>query len=66
MRWTRKVARNPHMGDRRTIRCFLWWPVCIGGEVRWLEVAAIEESYEPTPTGYEWVNVAFVSPPEAP
>lgn len=48
MRW-----RNQH---RRLIHKFLFFPVTIGGETRWWELAGIVQEWEPHPWAC-WVNV---------
>lgn len=40
MRWTR-----PKLADIRTIRRFLWLPLTINRETRWLEFAPIVQKY---------------------
>jgi len=44
MRWTKKPRLKG--GDMRTISRFLWLPVTIELEVRWLERATIKQRYE--------------------
>lgn len=55
MRWI--VSRN---GDQRNVRKFLWFPVRIGSEVRWLETATIRQQFEVSPGGSVWINREFV------
>jgi hypothetical protein len=58
MRWTNKPG--PTWGDVREIRKFLWLPLEIKYEVRWLEFATVRQCYE---YGYDlsgWVDVAFI------
>lgn len=43
MRYIRK--NKPVLGDRKTVRKFLWLPVTIGLETRWLEYATMEMEY---------------------
>ena len=43
MRWNIK-GNNKH-GDTRIIKKFLWLPVWIDNEIRWLERAVIEQEY---------------------
>lgn len=40
MRW-----KDPRYGDRRTVTKFLWFPLQIGKETRWFEMATIEQRY---------------------
>lgn len=44
MKWTRSAKKNPKVGDKRTIKRFLFFPVTIGDETRWLETALIAQS----------------------
>jgi hypothetical protein len=44
MRWTNKPG--PTWGDVREIRKFLWLPLEIKYEVRWLEFATVRQCYE--------------------
>jgi hypothetical protein len=37
--------KRPYLDQHRIIRRFLWWPVSIGHETRWLEFAEIEQRY---------------------
>jgi len=46
MRWNSKEKGRPQIGEKRTIQKFLWWPICLDGEWRWLERASIEQEYE--------------------
>jgi len=43
MKWKKK--QGPQIGDRRTITKFLWLPVCVKEEWRWLEKASISQRY---------------------
>lgn len=40
MRW-----KTPNVGDTKTIRKFLWFPLTIHGETRWLEFASVAYTY---------------------
>jgi len=35
----------PKYGAKRTKRIFLWYPREVDGEVRWLEFAVVEQTY---------------------
>jgi len=45
MKWyTRHVNMNNHKaGDKRVIKCFLWFPHGIDGTVKWMETVYIEQ-----------------------
>jgi len=62
MRW--KLKPKPDFGDTRIITRFLFLPVCINKEYRWLERAKIKRRYSQwfDSDGYsrgEWVNKAW-------
>ncbi len=40
MRWNRKV--RPKDGDIKYVRRFLWFPLKLDGETRWLETTSIK------------------------
>jgi len=40
MKW-----KNPSNGDKRTVRKFLWFPLVLDGETRWLEFAWVIQEY---------------------
>lgn len=42
MRWLHK---RPEIGDRRVVRKFLWLPLKLADESRWLESAYIHQVY---------------------
>jgi hypothetical protein len=42
MRWTHPTP--PKKGDTRTVTAFLWWPMRIGSQSRWLEKATWMET----------------------
>jgi hypothetical protein len=48
MRWRRKRKEEQTFahGDYRTTVRFLWWPLTLKGQTRWLERAEIREIYE--------------------
>lgn len=40
MRWHKpKLPRDAEVGETRNVTKFLWWPMAIGAETRWLELA---------------------------
>lgn len=41
-----KLKRDPQDGDTRIVRCFLWLPMEIDGDKRWLEKVEYLEQYE--------------------
>jgi hypothetical protein len=43
MRFIHHDHHTPDVGDTRKVRRFLWLPVRIGNETRWLEMATIRE-----------------------
>lgn len=47
------------VGSRRTRTYFLWLPVTIGGETRWLERATVVEQFQNTMRGAMWRVVEF-------
>src|ERR1044071_9301849 len=56
MRW-----RDYQVGEERIVRKFLWWPMCLKGETRWLESASVRQVYVKESTGTEyWCWVDFV------
>ena len=67
MRW--KVKENPKENDTRIVDRFLLFPIKIGNERRWLEMAKIEQKYIYTytydngianPIGI-WANIKFIN-----
>lgn len=44
MRWNKKP--KPQLGDVRIVKKFLWFPKCINGEYRFLEVAIFKQKYD--------------------
>jgi hypothetical protein len=42
----RKKVINPKVGAERVVRRFLWWPLRLQDEWRWLEWAAIRQMYK--------------------
>lgn len=55
MRWTK--PKDPwegfDRGDKRTVTRFLWFPLTIDKETRWLETASYEEEVTQYETGDE-------------
>lgn len=43
MRWKNRIY--PKVGDIKIVRKFLWFPVSIDGETRWLEYAYVAYRY---------------------
>jgi len=41
-----KLKPKPKVGEIREKTKFLWWPVKIGNEIRWLEFARIKQQYK--------------------
>jgi len=64
MRWTVKVKEYPTSGQIRHLKKFLWFPLTIGDECRWLEVAVITQRFHESQMSagsYYWENIAFES-----
>ena len=40
MRW-----KTPKPGDTRVVKRFAFFPICINGEVRWLEMVSIRQRF---------------------
>lgn len=65
MRWKKKPS--PNIRDRRIVEKFLWFPICLDQEWRWLEKAKIEQKYGPSQLdvlmgigiNYCWANMAW-------
>ena len=45
MRWKKKAHKSPKIGDKKSKLKFLWCPLCLNNECRWLEIAKIEYKY---------------------
>jgi hypothetical protein len=45
MRWKKRNRPQPKTGDTRRVRRFLFLPLCLQGEWRWLEIAWIVERW---------------------
>ncbi len=55
--------KRPCDGERRVFHRFLWLPIALIGETRWLEVADIEYRYERSSYDEDrWVGIKFVNP----
>jgi hypothetical protein len=60
------LSRKYYVGDKRVTEKFLWWPVRVGNEVRWLEKAKIKyeltDTMDPTTGGHiYWKAVEFLN-----
>lgn len=57
--------RGTVYGDRKLVRKFLWRPLTIGHDRRWLEVATVEYEYiysfNPYGCHYRWEPIRFVN-----
>lgn len=67
MRWQRKQHRLHQLGERRTMKGFLYLPMRIGIETRWLERAVWEERCfatggEANPGYHRWTLARWISP----
>lgn len=45
MRWILKEKKSPQIGDMRCIEKFIWLPLRLGDEVRWLENAFVNQKF---------------------
>lgn len=57
----------PRNWERRIVTRFLWFPVAIGNDWRWLEVASYEEEYfksNDSPIGF-WEKIKWCTPNNA-
>lgn len=61
MRW-----KKPICGDLRERVVFLWWPLCIDHEVRWLEWARVYYKYRDNSEFAGWKAYGFAAPAEEP
>jgi hypothetical protein len=57
-----KPTTRPCDHECRVFREFLWLPLTIRGETRWLEVASVERRYHRSMDGDSWETVRFVNP----
>lgn len=46
MRWRTKDYNQPRLGTERVITKFLWFPLKLEGEYRWLERAKIVQHFK--------------------
>lgn len=77
MKWRKKQKKNiiPNDGELRIISKFLYFPMCINDEYRWLERVKIEQEYMKCEihkcrgafggdsfytTGGYWVNLEYI------
>ncbi len=64
MRWT--VKPIPKDNEKRNIKRFLFLPVCLNNECRWLEMASIEQSwyqreaFAPRGIYSHWSNIKWI------
>jgi hypothetical protein len=47
-------------GDTKRVTRFLWWPVTINGETRWLERVTVEYTYGCYKLWAGWIATQFV------
>jgi hypothetical protein len=57
MKWFEKTKKQPLNGDKRIITKFLWFPLTISKETRWLEVASIQQHW----SGPHWIGNDYTS-----
>lgn len=62
LKWKKQMKIDYQEGDTRIVRRFLFWPVCIQDEWRWLGLALIKQKYQHvTRTGlYKWFNREWI------
>ncbi len=66
MRWKLKIT--PSKGSRKIARKFLWFPICLEDECRWLEYATLLYEYQEVlisydmggVTGLKWIPIKFI------
>ena len=56
MKWIKK--KDPVMGDIKIKHKFLWFPMCINRECRWLEYVSIQYVFE----GWNYVDIQLWIP----
>jgi hypothetical protein len=70
VRWRKRYKPAPSFGDTRVVREFLFLPLTLEGETRWLELASIQQEYVEGNfymDGEHWMSVGWdVATPEAP
>ena len=59
MRW--KINPIPRNGFIREKEKFLFLPLALGNEVRWLEYAKIKQVYVITEESSSWEDISFVN-----
>lgn len=48
-------------GERKTVTKFAWFPICISGEIRWLEKVTYIAQWIPNSYGkYHWHKESFL------
>jgi hypothetical protein len=55
-------TKRPCQDECRVLRHFLWWPITLDGQTRWLEVAEVMYRYFRNPDGDYWEPFSFVNP----
>lgn len=62
MKWIREVKKYPVDRDVRLLRKFLWFPLSIGAECRWLEIATVKQKFHEshlTAGTFYWEDLNF-------
>jgi hypothetical protein len=57
-----KSDKRPCEGECRDFRRFLWWPITLSNETRWLEFATVRCRYHRWLHGDNWKPLRFVNP----
>lgn len=68
MRWQKKpikIKTRPDVGSERVVSRFLFFPLCLNGEYRWLEFAQVlqvwaEDYYNHPYPIFKWCAVSWV------
>lgn len=67
MKWKRIYPDNTTNGAHRVVDRFLWWPLRLGDETRWLEYAPIVQLFGRTQSywnrGGHWADWKWAKPP---
>jgi hypothetical protein len=50
MKWRKR--KEPEKGDIKEVKKFLWFPVCVGDDCRWLAKATVRYEFE----GWDYAN----------
>ena len=59
MEWTKR--KEPEKGDVKTVKKFLWFPVCVNRKCKWLETITVQYECDTDYYGYRvWRPVAFI------